>query len=502
VVRLKDYIALEEGVADWLYSMWRAKAQAVMPEAEKAANAGDLDTVIRLLRGIDVQSIAQAADAGLDNHIMTSLTFGAMLAKGDSKIMYIDQPLPPVMAPVKSVYLSALRNLPEQAIAALTRIEKADTGPSQAHQTHEHCDHYHPTPVVIMKAKGLTNAQKLNAVVMGQAKSAIDISANLNTSRLVSLGFLDQQLDMGITVYQHTAVLDGRVCGVCQTLHGKVFSTATARAQVLNLLMLSDPEAIKATAPFPSQSKAAIATMRNMQPDQLQSAGFTHVPVHPGCRCRQVKVGTVPANQILPVGPIDPAQLPDVPLPLPSAVDAIGDKTLSATMKAAKDKLSERLTDKQINALDKLFNEPLVNKWTRTCWGKQLIQKGEASFSFCSAFDPKKMGQLVKNADEGITAWEFDAATTLTRYAAGAFGKELRNLWDHLGHSILHDKGFVTFDGLNDAVGTDFSDMVAIKINVQKGQKGVKIGDEFCPTRQLEAIHQEDHHHRRGPVPD
>lgn len=486
-VPLHDYVPLEEGMAQWLYSLWERAVRPLMPAIEKAVVAQDADTAYRLLSSIDVQSISLDARKGIENGVLAQLTFGAMLAAQSSKVLYIEEKLPPVTGAVFQTYVRMLEDIQTRAIRGVEVIlnapqeaSKADTGP-------EDCGHYHsppPTPLLLLKSRKLTAAAKLNAVVMGQAKSAIEAGANLSTSRLVGLGFLSQQLKMGIDVYQITAQLDGRVCPSCRVMHGKVFSTGVAHQQLLSILSTSDPDALKQMAPFPGTSKAAIANLRKMTPAALQRSGMATPPFHPGCRCRQVKVGTVPKQQILPVGSVDDAVLADVPLPVKTRVDALASTQLSDTMKGAAQFYESKLSDTEIATLDKIFSNEMLTDYARICMGKPLVQKGETEFSFCSAFNPTKMAKLVKDGDKAIKKWELDSDAKLWRYATGDFAYELiEAIKDKtINGSIIHDKGFVI---ASDKLVDDTQKMFSVKVAIYapKGAKAVKLGGQFAfPT--------------------
>lgn len=476
-VRLQDYIPLEEGVSGWLFGVWEKYVDPLMPEMQAAAKRGDLDTIINRLRSLDLQSIAQELEPGLRNHVIASLTYGSMLSSGKGSL-YENKSLPPVVDDVVDAYLDAFRAMIDNAVLTLPAImvEKAEISPSQGlchHSPYQHTSVW----VEVLKGPLLSAADKLNAVVMGQAKSAIDVAANLNTSRLVSLGFLDAHMARGIDVYQISSMLDGRVCPVCRTMHGKTFSTAKAYDFTLALLQLKTPEEKKAFAPFPSQSKASIASLRAMTPEQLQDSGLHAPPYHPGCRCREVKIGTVPASQQLPVVKPSESGVPDIPLPDQQEVAALGSDTLSDAMQGAQSTLSKRLTAKEIKALDDIYNNKLVNQWVRACSGPGLVQKAETDFTFCTAFNPKKMGQLVKDGDNGIKKWELDDDLTVWRLAHGDFAKELIDDYASLKGSVIHDKGFTIW---SDKLIDPGEPYVKLKVFAPKGTKAIKVADQYA----------------------
>lgn len=482
MVRVEDYLALEDGVSTHLNEAWRRAFKPLMPKIARLIERGRYDQAEELIWAVDVQSIAEKLVPGIRNSIVASLTFGAMLARGDDRIRYRKNPLPPVLDPVTAMYVNSLERTRQKMaegvrlLAMQQDLQKADTGPSQAET--DDCPH-HPTPTIVMllKAAPVGLAAKLNAVVMGQAKGLIDIAANANTTRLVGLGFMDELKGEGVEVYQISGQLDGRMCPVCRTMHGKTFQVAQAYDHLLSLLQQTDPDAIKAMAPWPSQSKASVAQLRSMSPSELQARNIATPPFHGSCRCRQVKVGTVPSSEALPVLPVDEAlQLPDVPLPAQDMLTALGSKELTATMRGAADALKP-LSDKELLALDKIFHGEAVNKWLRVCSGPNLVQKAEAKFSFCSAFNPKKMGEIVADGQKGVKTWELDDEAKLWRIASGDFGKELLDNIDNLVGSVIHDKGFTLWG--KDYIPDD-GQYVRIHVTAPKGTKAVKVAGQYA----------------------
>lgn len=136
-------------------------------------------------------------------------------------------------------------------------------------------------------------ADRLNDAVMTDGTLAIDIGANLTTSRLVSFGFLAEAKERGITTYQVNEVLDDRTCPVCQYMHGKTFEVAQEYTRVLQALTTQDPKELQSIAPWPRQSKAGLSALNALSASELQTHGYGSPPYHPGCRGVLSKVGTV-----------------------------------------------------------------------------------------------------------------------------------------------------------------------------------------------------------------
>lgn len=136
-------------------------------------------------------------------------------------------------------------------------------------------------------------ADRLNDALLNGKQLAIDTSANLTTSRLVTLGYLAEAKDRGVTEYQIDEVLDNATCPICRYMHGKTFKVESEYSRVLQALMTQDPKQLKDIAPWPKQSKAGLKSFREKSLEQIQADGQGAPPFHPGCRGQLANVGTV-----------------------------------------------------------------------------------------------------------------------------------------------------------------------------------------------------------------
>jgi SPP1 gp7 family putative phage head morphogenesis protein len=308
-MELEDYVELETRFGSLIWQAWERETKGVVGKANRLIKDGQYDDAVSLISKIDVQLIAQGMAGDIRSMSYASLTFGAMLAKGGTDIMYKKQNVPPVLETVVDFVWRSMDAMVRQIVGSMHLV-------IQDREIKKDEDSCCQQVADIMKAAKMTLAERLNAVVMDQSRALIDIAANATTTRLVGLGFLDQAQNDGIQEYQITSALDKRVCPVCRTMHGKVFLVAPAHDRLLNILRQSDPALIKSMAPWPSQNKANVKMLRAMEPSQLQSAGLDTTPYHGGCRCRQVLVGTVPANEILAVAePNKPKTYIQMPVP-------------------------------------------------------------------------------------------------------------------------------------------------------------------------------------------
>lgn len=117
-----------------------------------------------------------------------------------------------------------------------------------------------------------------------KGQKQLQIYSSLHISRNNTFGFLAEASMRGISTYQVNEVMDDRICAVCQTMHGKTFEVSAAMERAMQIMNMGDPDDIKQLAPWPSQSKAAVAELREMTDAQLQSMNLDMPPYHPLCR--------------------------------------------------------------------------------------------------------------------------------------------------------------------------------------------------------------------------
>ncbi len=157
-------------------------------------------------------------------------------------------------------------------------------------------------------------ADLINAGIDGNLKSIVNIGANLTTSRVVSYGFLVEAQAQGIITFQVSEILDERTCPVCELMHGKTFTVERALSKITELISLTDPNDLKAAAPFAGQDAANMAELREMNADDLASRGMDTPPYHPLCRGILVEVGREIGSVQQEIKPVKPGQVVQLPL--------------------------------------------------------------------------------------------------------------------------------------------------------------------------------------------
>jgi hypothetical protein len=159
---------------------------------------------------------------------------------------------------------------------------------------------------LIAKRPNKDLADRLNAAVDGNAKLMAGLSANLTVGRLIAYGFLKAARQEGIKKYTLWNPRDERTSAICMELTnppGHQFYVAFGLAHAEKLLQETDPEKLKALAPFLTTGDAQRIHNERLATWQLEEQNILVPPFHPFCRTLIVKVGDK-LDVDMPHGPI------------------------------------------------------------------------------------------------------------------------------------------------------------------------------------------------------
>ena len=277
--------------------------------------------------------------------------------------------------------------------------------------------------------------EKLNDAVLRGGQVAIDVGANLTTSRLVSFGFLAEATSAGLETYQVNEILDGKTCPVCRYMHGKTFRVDNEYSRTLQALSTGDPNELNSITPWPDQSRSGIADLYDMTPEEMQGEGYGSPPYHPGCRGMLMIVGSV--DETIPLGGGDNGGaelLPDVVgmfggeveavvwdadriAVLQDAVDAMTDPDLkdsAQTSMGAEDyETALSIAQDEAASEDKAVTQEAPKDWTGEAiealkWGRFEVTDPDVFKLIDDAFTAEDFEQ----AEKLLTAWRKDDEAT------------------------------------------------------------------------------------------
>jgi hypothetical protein len=297
-----SFITLEESLARKLYLDWRRRnAAEIVVRATKLANAGDWSGAKRAVKELSFAATVEANIGLIDQLSLKAYLLGQSFFTegrvGETRLARGDESLP-VEVTLASATMQvgleqSIRQVQEKALAVLDEAEAEEVQAVEVVTG----------GMIILKAIIAGLASKLNTAV-ASGGAAIDVAANLSTSRLASYGALSQADSMGTGRYQISEVLDRRTCAVCRRMHGKIFSVKPALAQTEQILLTGNPMELASSSPFPSTSRQGVSDLTSMSDVELTGAGWNKPPFHPGCRGIIVPVGDVGLGEMISFIPL------------------------------------------------------------------------------------------------------------------------------------------------------------------------------------------------------
>lgn len=255
------FIDIEQALHRKVDRLWQKHWGNLKKDIMRAANAGDWEKAYRLCDEIDFTEIVEKASRLARTMAEAALFLGASRIDAPEKASFYGAPDESLLDRAVEQWAVVLTRNAQEALriqaknflseieAEENRIIKGDLG-----------------------KVGKAGAQYSQA------------TASLMISRMSTMGFMLEGMSRGIQYYQVNEVMDAATCPVCAEMHGKHFPVSDGWASISSQMMGTDPESLKATNPFPSQSKANVKRIQNMGMGQLTAAGMNLPPYHPNCR--------------------------------------------------------------------------------------------------------------------------------------------------------------------------------------------------------------------------
>ncbi|WYC17973.1 putative head morphogenesis protein [Vibrio phage vB_VneS_J26] len=123
---------------------------------------------------------------------------------------------------------------------------------------------------------------KLKNTARGGGSSLVDLVSSLNTTRLVSYGFLNEATLTGITAYRYNSLMDVRTTEFCRHLNNRVFPIQNQLERLDTELRINDSQQLKNFAPFPRWDQ--IDEFKSLSTQELIDRGWAYPPLHFYCR--------------------------------------------------------------------------------------------------------------------------------------------------------------------------------------------------------------------------
>lgn len=313
VVKVEAYLDLESSLESLVLPRWNRIQRRIIPQIEKAILAHDLQKVTEIVDTINTSLLYSGQLKQINTHLKTGLVFGGALVNGTALDLGIV--LNPEALEMPSIATNQYQIQLDQAMITVRKrflqlAVKLEARLTFEEQQEEEFNKGDSINVQKINPINIRNALEVGAGNIGGAM--IGVASSLQMSRMANYGFVAEASSRGITHYVVNEQLDSRICPVCRTMHGKRFSVAPALAKLDTQIRITDPTDLKILAPFPKQSKAAVADLKEMTPEQMRAKGWDTPPYHP--RCRGLLKAVRAPKVVQPANPLRPGQkIPDKP---------------------------------------------------------------------------------------------------------------------------------------------------------------------------------------------
>lgn len=283
-VNIESFLSIEQSLSTRLYNGWTRDNGKLVTKIARHSNLGEVAEASSLVQQLDITPAVARNEKYIELMGMSAILFGATRFHKTAKNTSFskDRAKPEILNDATRGMKTALVDLLNSAI----RVYILQLIATQEKQQIAARD------ASVQKADNPVTVSTFNLAVAKTVKGTIDVAASLYTSRLASWGFTSEAQVLGVVEYTVSEQLDIRTCPVCQEMHGKTFSVDVARWQLEQWLTTSHAGDLKALAPWPSQTKDALAALRKMSNDELVDRGWHVPPYHPLCRGVLVRKNT------------------------------------------------------------------------------------------------------------------------------------------------------------------------------------------------------------------
>lgn len=267
-IQHKAFLDLESAVSNHLNAGWDSLWGKLGKKIEKALLAKDFLEAHDLIDTLDIVPLVESKT----KYLKTMAT--AALFLGVSKVS------PPKSSETK-------KNFPTETIENVVKQMKTLLGVNAQKailiQAHLYVDKIQYSNVIEKKEE--IKSEAFRFYVHKKGKEYYDTAGSLMISRMSSAGMLMESSAKGATTYTISAVLDNRVCPVCEEMSGKSFPVDDGKSFSALTLSSDDPEFLKQVAPWPKQDAKSMKALKGMSSSDLQENGLMLPPYHPLCRC-------------------------------------------------------------------------------------------------------------------------------------------------------------------------------------------------------------------------
>lgn len=284
----RDYVRIETALSRKLLGSWRGIAYELYKKTTPLIKDGKFLEARELVTTLDMSPIVTANSSYIRAMFWSSIMFGAKVAADSESPLLSSLAFEKTLGRVHKEFLSSVELLSTQyAVSTILQLIARAEADAQK----------------VTKAETVKRYVRSFTSFKEGGDTSLMVTSGLHTSRLATWGFTAEAEVRGISTYKLVAVLDGRTSAFCQMINGKTFSVKDARASIVKILDIEDPNEVKTLQPFPNQSKASMENFSSLTPEQLVEQNLHIPPFHPGCRT--ICVLSSRSYVTTPIGPIE-----------------------------------------------------------------------------------------------------------------------------------------------------------------------------------------------------
>jgi hypothetical protein len=275
-VENEAFIDLEQMLHTQTDILWRRKWKELEKEMNRLANAGEWDAAVKIANNINLDDVIEETAALARTLAEAALFLGASRIVNPEESSFFGEPDERLINNGVEQWAVVLER--NAAVALQTQAE-----------------------IQLASMERERQEKKLNTIVKGASEELVKADTNLSRvgrqgtqfsraaaalmiSRMSTAGFMQEASARGIKTYRVSEVMDGATCPVCSLMHNKTYPVSDGMALSGAIMNATDPESLKAVAPFPSQSAANVKRLGGMSQGQLVAGGMNLPPYHPNCR--------------------------------------------------------------------------------------------------------------------------------------------------------------------------------------------------------------------------
>ena len=248
--------------------LWRAKWRELEKEMNKLANEGNWDAAFAIAYNIDLKDVIGELEGLARTLAEAALFLGASRITAPEDASFFGEPDERLIENAVLQWSIVLERNAAIALQTTAEIALANMERERAEK----------------KLSSIVKADANLGKVGRQGTQFSRAAAALMISRMSTAGFMQEASARGIQTYRVSEVMDGTTCPVCSLMHNKTYPVSSGVAQSGAIMNATDPESLKAVAPFPSQSASNVKRLAGMSQGQLISGGMNLPPYHPNCR--------------------------------------------------------------------------------------------------------------------------------------------------------------------------------------------------------------------------